>query len=278
MIVQEPDTTHYRSIWISDAHLGTRTCWAGRLLDFLRHHDSEHLYLVGDLVDGWQLKRSWRWTQSYNDVIQKVLRKVRKGTRVIYIPGNHDEFARDYESLQFGGITILKDAIHETANGKRLLVLHGDEFDGVVHYARWLAFLGSYGYDLILLLTYWINKLRRKTGVGQWSLAAFLKDKVKNIMKFISDYETALVREARKRGADGVICGHIHKADLREIDGVIYGNTGDWVESCSALVEREDGRLEIIHWFQERDYRQEDSLPSAAFNSPNSGQPRTEMG
>jgi UDP-2,3-diacylglucosamine pyrophosphatase LpxH len=263
MIVQETATIHYRSIWISDVHLGTRTCWAGRLLDFLRHHDSSYLYLVGDMVDGWQLKRSWYWTQPYNDVIQKVLRKVRKGTQVIYIPGNHDEFARDFEGLQFGGITILKEAVHETANGKRLLVLHGDEFDGIVHYARWLAFLGSYGYDLILLLTYWINKLRRKTGVGQRSLAAFLKGKVKNVMKFISDYETALVREALKRGADGLICGHIHNADLREIDGMIYGNTGDWVESCSALVEHEDGRLEVVHWFHERTYRQEDILPSA---------------
>ncbi len=257
-----------RAIWISDVHLGTRTCWAGRLLDFLRHHDSEYLYLLGDMVDGWQLRRSWFWNQTYNDVVQKVLRKVRKGTRVVYVPGNHDEFARDFEGLQFGGITIAPEILHRTADGRLLLGLHGDEFDGIVNYARWLAFLGSYGYDVILAFTHWVNRLRRKTGVGQWSLARYLKSRVKDIMQFISDYESALVHEARRRGVDGIVCGHIHKADLREIGGVLYANTGDWVESCSALVEHLDGRLEVVRWFHEREYRREDVLPASVAARP----------
>lgn len=256
-------TTRYRTIWISDVHLGTRACCAAQLLDFLRHHDSESLYLVGDMIDGWQLKRSWYWTQRQNDVVQKILRKVRKGTRVVCIPGNHDEFARDFVGMQFGGIHVVREAIHETADGRRLLILHGDEFDGVVHHARWVAYLGSYGYDAVLTLSHWINRMRQRTRLGQWSLAGYLKRRVKNIMQFISDYETALLREARKRGVDGVLCGHIHKPDLRNVRGMVYGNTGDWVENCSALVENLDGRLEVVRWFHERSYSPEDVLPSA---------------
>ena len=241
-------TQHYRTIWLSDAHLGWHASQAEYLLDFLKHHDAEHWYLVGDMVDCWMLKRSWHWPQAHNDVVQKLLRKVRKGARVDFIPGNHDEFLRDFVHLQFGGITLLRDAMHTTADGRKLWVLHGDEFDSIVHYASWLAFLGNNGYDLMILIGHGLNRLRRWLGCREWSLSAYVKQRVKNIVKFVTDYEHALIHEARKRGADGVVCGHIHKAEIKQVDGVAYFNTGDWVESCTALVEHDDGRLEIINW------------------------------
>lgn len=241
-------TQQYRTIWLSDAHLGWRGSEAGQLLEFLKHHDAEHWYLVGDMVDGWMLKRTWHWPQHHNDIVQKLLRKVRKGSRVDYIPGNHDEFLRDFVGLQFGGVTLLRDALHTTADGRKLWVLHGDEFDSIVHYAPWLAFLGNNGYDAMILLGRPLNRLRRWLGRPDWSLSAYVKQRVKNIIKFVTDYEQALAREARKRGADGVICGHIHKAEIRAFEGIAYYNTGDWVESCTALVEHFDGRLEIIRW------------------------------
>lgn len=242
----------YRTIWISDVHLGLRACQAERLLEFLRYHDSDYLYLVGDMVDGWQLKRAWYWPQKHNDVIQKLLRKARKGTCVTYIPGNHDEFARDYAGLRMGGIQVENFAVHRTADGKHLLVMHGDEFDGVIHHARWLAVLGAWGYDLVLNLTYWLNRIRRKWGGGQWSLSAYLKAKVKNIAQFISSYEETVVHEVRRRGLDGIVCGHIHHADLRMIGDVLYANTGDWVESCTAIAEHFDGSLEVIRWTEDQ--------------------------
>jgi UDP-2,3-diacylglucosamine pyrophosphatase LpxH len=237
---------HYRTIWISDIHLGTRVCKAEVLLNFLREHDADTIYLVGDIIDGWELKKSWYWEQTHNDVIQKLLRKVRKGTQVIFIPGNHDEFARDYADLEFGGITVKLQDIHTTANGKRLLVTHGDEFDSVVKHARWLAKLGSHAYDVACILNHWFNIVRRKLGFPYWSLSAYLKLRVKNAVQFISDYEKTLVHKARRTHVDGVVCGHIHKADIQEIDGIWYYNDGDWVESCTALVEHDDGRMEII--------------------------------
>ncbi len=240
--------TRYRAIFISDTHLGTRGCKADFLLDFLRHNDSEFLYLVGDIVDGWQLRRSWYWGQAHNDVVQKLLRKARKGTRVIYVPGNHDEFARDYVDMLFGGIAVHADTIHVTADGRRLLVIHGDEFDGVVKYARWLALLGDWAYQLMLAVNHWYNAFRRHFGYPYWSLSAYLKHKVKNAVQFISEFETAVVEEAARRGVDGVVCGHIHMAEISTIGGVQYGNCGDWVESCTALVEHRDGRLEVVHW------------------------------
>jgi UDP-2,3-diacylglucosamine pyrophosphatase LpxH len=243
---------HYRAIWISDIHLGTRGCKADYLLDFLRATESEYLYLVGDIIDGWRLKRSWYWAQSHNDVIQKLLRKARKGTKVIYVPGNHDEALRDYVDLQFGGVTVLQDTIHETAAGKRLLIIHGDEFDGIVRYAKWLAFLGDRAYDLALTLNHWFNAARHRLGYPYWSLSAFLKHKVKNAVEYISNYETAIADEARRRRVDGVVCGHIHQAEIRDIDGILYCNDGDWVESCTALVEFYDGRLELVHWASSR--------------------------
>lgn len=242
----------YRTIWISDVHLGTRGCKAEYLLDFLKHTESDYLYLVGDIVDCWRLRRQWFWKQSHNDVVQKVLRKARKGTKVIYVPGNHDEPLRDYDELQLGGIEIRNEAIHETADGRRLLVIHGDEFDGIVKYARWLAVLGDRAYNAMLAANYWFNLARRRFGYPYWSLSAYLKQRVKDAVKYIDDYENAVSDEARRRGVDGVVCGHIHKAEIRQIGGVLYCNDGDWVESCTALIEHRDGRLEILAWAEAR--------------------------
>jgi len=239
---------HYRSIWISDIHLGTRGCKADFLLDFLRHTESEYLYLVGDIVDGWRLRKSWYWAQSHNDVIQKVLRKARKGTKVIYIPGNHDEWLRDYTDHHFGGVLCVAEAVHVTADNKRLLVIHGDAFDGVVRYARWLALLGDGAYDLTLKLNNLFNMARRYLGYPYWSLSAYLKSRVKNAVQFVGDYANAISAEAQRRNVDGIVCGHIHQAEIRTMNGVLYCNDGDWVESCTALVEHFDGKLEILHW------------------------------
>ncbi|MQP65906.1 UDP-2,3-diacylglucosamine diphosphatase [Niveispirillum sp. SYP-B3756] len=244
----DEDVKRYRTIWLSDIHLGTRGCQAEMLLDFLKHTESERLYLVGDIVDGWRLKKSWYWPQAHNDVVQKVLRRARKGTQVVLVPGNHDEAFREFVGLQFGGVTILEDTIHEAADGKRYLVIHGDQFDAVVRYAKWLAFVGDSAYTFLLWLNTVVNKVRRKLGFPYWSLSAYLKHKTKKAVEFIGDYETALTDEARRRQVDGVICGHIHHAEMRDMDGVLYVNDGDWVESCTALVEHTDGRLEILRW------------------------------
>ena len=238
----------YRSVWISDLHLGTPGCQAVALLGFLKHVDSENLFLVGDIIDGWQLRRSWYWPQAHNDVVQKLLRKARKGTRVVYIPGNHDEFARRYLGHDFGGIEVAEDWIHETADGRRLWIVHGDLFDGVIQCAKWLAHVGDSLYELTLRLNRHLNSLRARLGLPYWSLSKYLKFKVKRAVNFIGDYEVAVAREARRRGAHGVVCGHIHHAELREIDGITYANDGDWVESLTALVEHADGRLEILDW------------------------------
>jgi UDP-2,3-diacylglucosamine pyrophosphatase LpxH len=243
----------YRTIWISDIHLGTRGCKADLLLEFLRHTESDTLYLVGDIIDGWRLKRSWYWHQSHNDVVQKLLRKARKGTTVIYVPGNHDEALRDFTELQFGGVTVVMEAIHETADGRRFLVTHGDHFDGIVTCAKWLALLGDAAYGFALNLNTWFNHLRRRMGLPYWSLSAYLKHKVKNAVAFISEYEQAIAEEARRRHVDGVVCGHIHHAEIRDIGGILYCNDGDWVESCTALVEHCDGRFEILRWAELRE-------------------------
>ena len=239
---------HFRAIWISDIHLGTVGCQAGHLLEFLKHTDSRHLYLVGDIIDGWALKRRWYWHQQHNDIVQKILRKARKGTRVTFIAGNHDEAARQFIGLGFGGIAIANEAIHLTVRGKRLLVLHGDQFDGVVQCAKWLAYVGDYLYELTLKLNRGFNWGRHKLGLSYWSLSQYLKHKVKNAVSYISSFEEAVAGEARRRGFDGVVCGHIHRPEIREIDGILYCNDGDWVESLSALVETHDGELKIITW------------------------------
>jgi UDP-2,3-diacylglucosamine pyrophosphatase LpxH len=244
----------YRTIWISDVHLGTRGCQAEFLLDFLKHTESEYLYLVGDIIDGWRLRRSWYWVQSHNDVVQKVLRKARKGTEVVYITGNHDEGLRAFsdQALQFGAITLQDEAIHTTADGKKLLIIHGDHFDGVVKHARWLAVLGDWAYTMMLGINTVFNLIRRRFGFGYWSLSAYVKGKVKNAVEYVGNFEETLATEARHRGVDGVVCGHIHKAEIRDIDGILYCNDGDWVESCTALVEHFDGQLEIVEWAKVR--------------------------
>ena len=235
-----------RTIWISDIHLGTAGCKAEYLLEFLREHESDTLYLVGDIVDTWRLKKTWYWPQAHNDVVQKLLRKVRKGTRVVFVPGNHDEFARRYVTHSFGGIEVVDDCMHVTADGRRLWITHGDLFDGVIQCAKWLAYVGDAAYEFTLKVNRWFNRARGRLGLPYWSLSKYLKHKVKRAVSYIDDFEVAVAREARKRGAHGVVCGHIHHAEMREIDGILFCNDGDWVESLTALVEHHDGRLEII--------------------------------
>ena len=239
---------HYRTIFISDVHLGTRTSQADMLLDFLRDNDADTYYLVGDIVDFWRIKRGAVWPQSHNDVLQKLLRKVRKGAKMVFLPGNHDEGLRAYCGSHFGGIELIDDAIFEAADGRRYLVIHGDQFDVVVRYARWLAFVGDRGYQIALAMNVPLNFVRRRLGLGYWSLSAYLKYRVKSAVNFIGDFEKSLSEEARRRDVDGVICGHIHHATSKEMFGIHYVNTGDWVESATAVVEHHDGRLELIRW------------------------------
>ena len=238
----------YRAIFISDLHLGTPGCQAGPLLDFLREHNSESLYLIGDIIDGWQLRRRWYWPQAHNDVVQKLLRQARKGCRVVFVPGNHDEFARGFVGNNFGGIEVVEDTVHTTADGRRLWITHGDHFDGVIQCAKWLAYVGDHAYEFVLKLNRHVNSFRARAGLPYWSLSAYLKHKVKKAVNYVSDFERAVAAEARRRGHHGVVCGHIHHAEIREIDGTLYCNDGDWVESRSALVEHHDGRLELVYW------------------------------
>ncbi len=246
MAPNPPPPLQLRTVWISDLHLGTPGCQARALLEFLRDVECETLYLVGDIIDGWQLRRSWYWPQAHNDVVQKILRKARKGTHVVFVPGNHDEFARRYAALNFGGVDVVEDCMHLTADGRRLWVTHGDLFDGVIQCAKWLAYVGDYAYEFTLKVNAWFNRARARLGLPYWSLSRYLKLKVKRAVSYVGDFEAAVAREAKKRGADGVVCGHIHHAEMRSIDGVLYCNDGDWVESLTALVEHLDGRLEIL--------------------------------
>jgi UDP-2,3-diacylglucosamine pyrophosphatase LpxH len=243
-----PHGRRYRSIFISDLHLGTPGCQAGPLLDFLKSHPSDHLFLVGDIIDGWQLRKRWYWPQEHNDVVQKLLRRARKGCRVVYVPGNHDEFARQFAGHHFGGIEVLDEAVHVTASGQRLWIVHGDYFDGVIQCAKWLAHLGDTLYEFTLRMNRHLNTLRGRLGLPYWSLSAYLKGKVKKALNYVTDFETAVAHEARRRGHQGVVCGHIHRAEMRWIDGILYCNDGDWVESRTALVEHDDGRLELVQW------------------------------
>jgi UDP-2,3-diacylglucosamine pyrophosphatase LpxH len=241
-------THQVRTLFISDVHLGTRNAQVEALLGLLRTVDAEVIYLVGDIIDFWKVRRGPHWPQTHNDVVQKLLRKVRKGTEVIFIPGNHDEGLRDYCGMHFGGIRLERNAIHTTARDRRYVVMHGDEFDVVVRTAKWLAFLGDRGYELALWMNTPLNWVRRAFGLGFWSLSAYLKYRVKSAVSFIGAYEEAVAAEARRNGADGVICGHIHHASDRMISGVHYLNCGDWVESCTALVETLDGDMRILRW------------------------------
>lgn len=238
----------YRTVWISDIHLGTSGCNADMLDDFLHSIECQTLYLVGDIVDGWRLKKGWYWPAKHNDVVRRILKLAARGTRVIYVPGNHDEVLRDYVGFHFGGVEIVYEAIHETADGRKLLVTHGDVFDGVVLYARWLAFLGDQAYTLLLKANVVVNALRRFLKLPYWSLSAHLKKRVKNAVQYVCRFEEAVAHEAESRGLDGVVCGHIHYAEIRKIGDVTYFNDGDWVESCTALVESAQGQISILNW------------------------------
>ena len=241
----------YRTIWISDVHLGTRGCNAAMLVDFLRSVECETLYLVGDIVDGWRLRKSWYWPDSHNEVVRRVLKMAHRGTRVIFIVGNHDEMLRDYAGLSFGGVELALEAVHQTADGRRLLVTHGDSFDGVVLCARWLAVMGDHAYEFLLRSNSVLNAVRRRLKLPYWSLSAHLKRKVKNAVQYITSFEEAVARAAEERGLDGVICGHIHTAEIRTIGAITYYNDGDWVESCTALTEDAAGNLAIVDWARE---------------------------
>ena len=246
----EPRRT-YRTIWISDIHLGTRGCNDRMLLDFLDHVDSDTLYLVGDIIDGWRMKKRYYWPERHNAIVRRLMKRAKRGTQVIYIPGNHDEMFRQFAGMNFGGVEIRKKAVHVTADGRRLLVLHGDEFDAVVMGHKWLAFLGDAAYELLMRANILVNGVRRAFNLPYWSLSKHAKQKVKNAVEFISRFEDAVAHEARAKGVDGVVCGHIHTAEERDFNGVTYYNDGDWVEGCTALVEHFDGRMEILHWADE---------------------------
>jgi UDP-2,3-diacylglucosamine pyrophosphatase LpxH len=237
-----------RSVFISDIHLGTRGCNATALLEFLRDVQTENLYLVGDVVDLWSLRKNFFWPQEHNNVLRTILGKAKHGTRVVYVPGNHDEDFREFAGTCFGNLEILRDCIHTTARGERLLVLHGDEFDSVVKCSPWLAALGSHAYDFSIEMNRHFNRIRRYFGYDYWSLANYLKHKVKNAVSYISSFEQAVAHEVQRRGVDGVVCGHIHRAEISQLGGVLYCNDGDWVESCSALIEDRNGSLSIWNW------------------------------
>ena len=238
----------FRTIWISDIHLGTAGCNADLLVDFLHSVECETLYLVGDIVDGWRLRKGWYWPARHNDVVRRILKLAKRGTRVIYVPGNHDEMFRQYVGFNFGGIEVVEEAVHVTADGRKLLVVHGDMFDGVVLYAKWLAFLGDAAYSMLLATNIWFNAIRRRLKMPYWSLSAHMKKKVKNAVQFVFDFEQAVAHEAEARQFDGVVCGHIHTAEIRQFGAITYYNDGDWVESCTALVEAADGQMSIIDW------------------------------
>ena len=246
-----------RTIWISDVHLGTRGCNADMLIDFLDSVDSEVMYLVGDIIDGWRLKKKFYWPATHNDIVWRILKRAKRGTRIVYIPGNHDEMFRQFTGLSFGGVEIRRAAFHTTADGRRLMVLHGDEFDTVMLAHRWLAFLGDAAYHLLMGLNRWVNAVRNRLDLPYWSLSKMAKHKVKNAVEFISRYEEVVSRAAAERGVDGVVCGHIHTAEIRTFDGIEYFNDGDWVEGCTALVEHFDGRMEVLHWADEMRLRDE---------------------
>ncbi len=239
---------YFRTIWLSDIHLGVKDCKAEFLLDFLHATDCETLYLVGDIIDFWQMPRG-QWPDKHNQVLQLLLaRSMQKGRRVIYIPGNHDAIARHYIGLFFGGVEIAPSQIHETADGRRLWITHGDEFDHIVQCGSLLEWLGDNSYSMLLHLNRLTNYARRYFNYPYWSLASFLKLRIRTIAQYIARFEQAAIFEAKRQGVDGIVCGHIHKPALQDIEGMVYCNDGDWVESCTALVEHPDGQLEVLHW------------------------------
>jgi len=259
--------SRYRAIFISDVHLGSKGCQAERLLEFLGSAHSDYLYLVGDIVDGWRLKKRWFWPKSHGDVLDEFLARAGNGTEVIYLPGNHDEALRTLIGRDFGGVRVAHEVVHRTADGRRLLVIHGDLFDSVVCEMKWLALIGAVAYDASVRLNSGVNAIRRRLGLRYWSLSGYLKDRVKAAVKFVDDFERALAAEARRRDVCGVVCGHVHKPEIRTVDDVLYVNGGDWVENCTALVEHMDGRLELLDWAR----RQSIAPPSALASRPLGG-------
>ena len=244
----EQHKTRYRTIFLSDIHLGTKGCQAERLIHFLKNHDCETLYLVGDIVDGWRLKSNFYWPQSHSNVLRRLFTLMKRGTRIVFVIGNHDEFLRKYLTLAVGNLSLVDQAVHETADGRRLLVVHGDQFDVITRYHRWLAGLGDVGYNVLLRLNRYFNAARARFGYGYWSLSAWIKQRVKRAVSYVSDYEEAVAYECRRRGFDGVVCGHIHHAEITRYKGVTYMNCGDWVESSTALIEDDAGRFRILDW------------------------------
>lgn len=260
----EESVRRHRSIWISDVHLGTRGSKAELLCEFLKHNDCETLYLVGDIIDGWSMRKGVYWPQTHTNVLRRVLTRSKRGTRVVYVTGNHDEFLRRYSGTSFGNIHLVDEAVHTTADGRRLWVVHGDAFDSIVCNQRWLALLGDWAYENLLRLNLVLNAIRRFFGLDYWSLSAYLKYKVKRAVNFISDFEQVLARECERRGLEGVVCGHIHHPEVSMIAGIQYANSGDWVESCSALVEDQQGRLEIVRWTREAGHAQDEPARNVA--------------
>lgn len=253
-----------RTVFISDVHLGTKGCRADLLLEFLKSVHVDTLVLVGDIVDVWSLRKNFFWPQAHNNVIRTVLGMAKHGTRVIYVPGNHDEVFRELAGSVFGNLEIHNEYVHTTADGRVFLVLHGDEFDSVVKCSPWLAKLGGRMYDFLLRMNRYVNLIRRIFGFPYWSLASYLKHKVKNAVQYISNFEQAVAYAARKRGVDGVVCGHIHRAEITDLDGLLYCNDGDWVESCTTLVEDLNGRLALWNWVEERERLNPTLVPQAA--------------
>lgn len=247
-IRREPGKTHYRTIFLSDIHLGTKGCQAERLLDFLKQHTCDRLYLVGDIIDGWRMTSSIYWPQQHSDVLRRFLTLTKRGTTVVYVTGNHDEFLRRYSDIAAGNLHLVDEAVHVTARGQRLLVIHGDAFDVVTRYHRWIAFLGDAGYTLLLELNRHFNGLRSRFGYGYWSLSAWIKSRVKRAVNLISDFEASVVHHCRRQGYHGVVCGHIHHAEISDLEGTRYMNCGDWVESCTALVEDDHGEFRLLDW------------------------------
>ncbi|MEH6684155.1 MAG: UDP-2,3-diacylglucosamine diphosphatase [Qipengyuania sp.] len=257
----------FRTIWISDVHLGTRGCNHELLIDFLDHTDSETMYLVGDIIDGWRLKKKVYWPAEHNDIVWRILKRAKRGTRIVYIPGNHDEMVRPFSGMNLGGVEIMRAAFHDTADGRRLMVLHGDEFDTIMLAHRWLAFVGDALYHVMMKLNNWVAGARKRLGLPYWSISKAAKHKVKNAVEFISKYEEVVARAAAERGVDGVVCGHIHTAEFRTFDHdgkqIEYWNDGDWVEGCNALVEHFDGTMEILHWPDEIARREAEQTAAA---------------
>ncbi len=258
-----PKAKHFKTLFLSDIHLGTRGCQAKLLLEFLERHSADTIFLVGDIFDGWRLRRGWHWPQSHNDVVEALLARAHDGTKIIYVPGNHDEVMRNYLGTHFGGIEVKETDIHVTAEGKRLLVTHGDQYDVVVMNAKWLAHIGDRAYAFVLWLNTWVNRIRRLWGGQFWSLSNWAKQKVKGAVNFIGDYEKVLTDEAARGGFDGIVCGHIHHAKIEPVGEMLYVNTGDWVESCTAVVEDDAGALHLINWAKARRDRAKRAMPEA---------------